>query len=381
MQTKLNQFMQFLSSLKFSLFIFLFYFILVFVGTIDQVNLGIYYTQKKYFQSLFVNIPVLNFMIPLFPGGFLLGSLLLINLTAATIVKLKWKIQNIGLILSHFGLIFLLLGAGLTSCLTTESVMSIKEGESSYFSQDQRFNELAIYNVSDSRSDFLVSVPDTLLKSKKPINHSKLPFTVTVLDYYQNAQLTNLGSITNPRVSQGIGTSLGIKPISPFVRDDFRDNSTAIVAIHENNTEKKHLGNWLVSLDFNGGQELTINNQSFIFMLRPKRYYYPFKIKLNNFTHDRYAGTEIPMNFASDISLEDFNNNEFRDAKIYMNHPLRYQGKTFFQMSFGEDDTLSILQVVTNPGWLIPYISCVIMTIGLCIHFGVSLLKFRKKKT
>ena len=67
MQTKLNQFMQFLSSLKFSLFIFLFYFILVFVGTIDQVNLGIYYTQKKYFQSLFVNIPVLNFMIPLFP--------------------------------------------------------------------------------------------------------------------------------------------------------------------------------------------------------------------------------------------------------------------------------------------------------------------------
>ena len=55
---------------------------------------------------------------------------------------------------------------------------------------------------------------------------------------------------------------------------------------------------------------------------------------------------------------------------IYMNQPLRYDGKAFYQASFGKGDTLSILQVVENPGWLLPYISCVLVALGLLIHFG-----------
>jgi hypothetical protein len=56
-----------------------------------------------------------------------------------------------------------------------------------------------------------------------------------------------------------------------------------------------------------------------------------------------------------------------------MNQPLRYLGKTYYQASFGKGDTLSILQVVENPGWLLPYISCVLVTLGLLIHFGIVL--------
>ena len=44
-----------------------------------------------------------------------------------------------------------------------------------------------------------------------------------------------------------------------------------------------------------------------------------------------------------------------------MNQPLRYEGKAFYQASFGKGDTLSILQVVENPGWLLPYVSCVLV--------------------
>ncbi len=52
---------------------------------------------------------------------------------------------------------------------------------------------------------------------------------------------------------------------------------------------------------------------------------------------------------------------------IYMNQPLRYDGKAFYQASYGKGDTLSILQVVSNPGWLLPYISCALITLGLLI--------------
>jgi hypothetical protein len=56
-----------------------------------------------------------------------------------------------------------------------------------------------------------------------------------------------------------------------------------------------------------------------------------------------------------------------------MNQPLRYGGKAFYQASFGKNDTLSILQVVENPGWLLPYASCVLVALGLLLHFAISL--------
>ncbi len=65
---------------------------------------------------------------------------------------------------------------------------------------------------------------------------------------------------------------------------------------------------------------------------------------------------------------------------IYMNQPLRYAGKTFYQASFGKNDTLSILQVVANPGWLLPYISCVLVTLGLLVHFGISLSRWLRRQ-
>ena len=44
-----------------------------------------------------------------------------------------------------------------------------------------------------------------------------------------------------------------------------------------------------------------------------------------------------------------------------------------YQASFGKDDTLSVLQVVRNPGWTLPYLSCLMVAAGLLWHFGLSL--------
>ncbi len=63
-----------------------------------------------------------------------------------------------------------------------------------------------------------------------------------------------------------------------------------------------------------------------------------------------------------------------------MNQPLRYDGKAFYQASFGKGDTLSILQVVQNPGWLLPYISCVLVAIGLIVHFSIALRRGMRRQ-
>ena len=63
-----------------------------------------------------------------------------------------------------------------------------------------------------------------------------------------------------------------------------------------------------------------------------------------------------------------------------MNQPLRYEGRAFYQASFGKGDTQSILQVVANPGWLLPYLSCSLITLGLLIHFGITLRRSSKRR-
>ena len=84
----------------------------------------------------------------------------------------------------------------------------------------------------------------------------------------------------------------------------------------------------------------------------------------------------MPKNFSSLIRLTDPKRNVDREVLIWMNHPLRYAGETFYQASFKPGDQTSVLEVVRNPGWLIPYISCTLVGLGLLVHFGMHLMTF-----
>src|ERR671931_470504 len=88
----------------------------------------------------------------------------------------------------------------------------------------------------------------------------------------------------------------------------------------------------------------------------------------------------MARNFSSRVHLSDPSGNVDRDVLIWMNHPLRYAGETFYQQSFLRGDMGTVIQVVRNPGWLIPYISCTMVGLGMLIHFGMALLAFLKKQ-
>ena len=63
-----------------------------------------------------------------------------------------------------------------------------------------------------------------------------------------------------------------------------------------------------------------------------------------------------------------------------MNNPLRYAGETYYQSSFDPDNHGTILQVVHNPSWLTPYLSCVLVGVGLMVQFATHLLGFAFKR-
>ena len=65
--------------------------VLVFIGTLAQQHLDAFYAQKKYFNAWFVwwTPHGTHWQIPVFPGGFLLGSVFLVNLIAAHTVAFQ----------------------------------------------------------------------------------------------------------------------------------------------------------------------------------------------------------------------------------------------------------------------------------------------------
>ena len=122
--------------------------------------------------------------------------------------------------------------------------------------------------------------------------------------------------------------------------------------------------------------------------MRFKRYYEPFSLTLLKASHDNYKGTNLPKNFSSRVRIQNEETGEDREVLVYMNHPLRYGGLTFFQFQMAADKAklqpgmipTSTLQVVRNPTWLTPYLACIMVGAGLTLQFMMHLLGFLKKQ-
>jgi len=140
------------------------------------------------------------------------------------------------------------------------------------------------------------------------------------------------------------------------------------------------LGTYLVSTMFAQGQPFTYQGRTWRIALRPRRDYLPFAITLLKFTHDVYPGTDIPRDFASTIRLKSDDGRDDREVRIFMNNPLRFAGRAFYQAGYANNDRTTVLQVVRNPSWRIPYLSCALIVLGLVVQFGIHLFAFLRRR-
>ncbi len=378
-----RQFRDFFVSLKLTVWLLGLSIILIFWATLAQVKLGIWGVQEKFFHTLFVleTIPGTAIPVPVFPGGYLLGGLLLINLVAAHIYRFKLEWKKAGIQLTHLGLILLLVGELITSLMQVESNMRLEEGGTMHYSESYRNNELAILDTTNPEFNEVVAIPEAVLADGGSIQHPKLPFQIRIRDYYPNAALQMRdqvpGAAPSPATA-GIGPRVAVTPLRLTYKQDERNAPAAHI---EFVGPEGTLGTWLVSPLLSAPQKFDYAGRTWELTLRFKRYYHPFAITLLDFSHDKYPGTDIPKNFSSRIRLKTDDGRGDREVLIYMNNPLRHAGLTFYQASFEKGDTVSILQVVRNPGWVLPYVSCVMMGLGLLVQFGIHLIGFVRKRS
>ena len=379
MLTAKNPVVRALTSLQLTIVCLAALMILVTAATLAQVGMGTSGAVNAYMRSYLVwwNIPNSQWMIPVFPGGATVGLVLMVNLVAAQAIRLQATWSKAGLWLVHLGLILFVGGEFVSGMFQVESQMAIENGQTVNFIEG-RDAELVVVDVTDPAWDEVYGIGSSTLRREGTVSIPGTPVTLKIHQYAQNAQLRNRTPFDPPsRATAGVGTAVTLTPVPPVTADNDVDQSAAFV---EPVAGGRSYGTWLVSQGLGAPQSFTHEGRTYQLAMRHRRQYLPYTVTLKKFSHDKYAGTEIPKNFSSLVFLSNPRTGEARDVLISMNQPMRYDGKAFYQASFGKGDTLSILQVVENPGWLIPYISCVLVGVGLIVHFTVSLRKSSRKR-
>ncbi len=346
---------------------------LVVLCTLAQTRLGTYSAVHTYMRSLVVwgQLPVLPFPLPIFPGGVLVGLLLILNLSASLLSRFNLTWSRAGLWIAHAGLILLIAGEFATGAFQVETAMNLEEGHSVMFTESPRDLELTLTNTTNPTHDQIHAVPVALLRSAGRIEVPGTPITLQVKQFFENAALARRAQGDPPSLATvGLGTEVKVVAQPPVVAGNELNQTSAFV---EPVIQGRSLGTWLVSVGLDAPQTFVQEGQTYALALRFRRDYLPYALTLKAFRHDVYPGTNIPKNFSSLVHVSHPAKGEERDVLISMNHPLRYEGRTFYQASFGKEGKLSILQVVQNPGWTLPYISCGLITLGLLLHFGLTL--------
>jgi hypothetical protein len=409
----LKKLVRFFTSLKLTVVLLAFAIVLVFIGTLAQVDEGLYEAQARYFrQWLILGLDIFGHRIPLvLPGGYLIGTMLLLNLLAAHIYRFQLSVKKIGIQLAHGGIILLLVGQLMTDMLAHESQMRLAEGETKSYAEDARHCELVF-----TQGDEETAIPQHLLRPGDTVKIDSLPFSFRVKFFWKNSEPSfRAPMMTNapPLTTNGIAVNFDFRPLAETKTMEDRNVPTALIEIIGPNGS---LGDWIVSNwagdaamadalgmsyaqisqpmaqkivgELTQPQAVEVGGKKFTFTLRPARQRFPFSLTLLKATHTVYDGTDIPKDFRSRVRLQNPKTRENREVDIYMNAPLRYDGLTFYQLQMDAGDATreagrvptSVLQIVHNPGWLTPYVGCALVGAGLVIQFLMHLVGFIAKR-
>jgi ABC-type transport system involved in cytochrome c biogenesis permease subunit len=309
--------------------------------------------------------------------------------------------RRAGIVLLHGGVLLLMFSEFWTGVTAKESNMTIVEGQTANYSYDTRATELAVVDHTSSNvEDHVTVIPAAIFASARPgeiISDAKLPFDIEVIRFLRNSRLgetkpgnDNLANVGSGRhvVAKALKTAVGV------ATDDMVDMpSVYLRLISKENGES--LGTYLFSTagfqtvgDDGSPREVYLSDEKidvaghpYDVSLRFARDYKPYSVTLLDFQHKRYVGTNKPKDFTSLVRLQDPVQKIDREFRIWMNNPLRYAGETLYQASYDEKtERATVLQVVSNPGWMMPYVACMLVGTGMLAHFGLVLQRFMRRR-
>lgn len=327
------------------------------LGTLMQRSLGLYQAEKQFFSSFLIWFgPV-----PL-PGMYPVLGLITLSLAAKLLLRSPWTKVTAGTVITHAGGLMLLLGAMLTAFSSEEGYVALGKGEQSRAVSDYHQRELAI--LKNDR--LLLRIPAEELRKGRNIEHPELPFSLHLLQACRHCAIMEQRETDMRR--RGLAEQIALMP-APLRKEDEENRFGLTFEVAGAGEEQD--GIYLAVEAGPPPPSLMLEEDVYKLAVRKEERILPFAVRLESFRKHSYPGSDIAEEYESNVTVID---GELEwQAAIRMNEPLRYKGYTLYQSSFiGHGaEQFSVLAVVKNPGRVFPYISSIIMCLGLVVHLLV----------
>lgn len=367
-----------LSSLWLSVTLLIFLAILTWLGTLEQVHTGLYEVQRKYFDSLFLVHQAGSVPIPL-PGARLVMAVLFVNLIVGGLIKLRRGWATAGVLVTHVGIVFLLVAGMVKAYYAQEGHVTLFEGEQANTYESYLRWEVALSeDLGQGRVREFVAPEEAFLDATgaTPASFVRpgLPFEVQLSRFQKNCRVLPKGPMFEAPTPVIDGVFLQPQPVSTQAEQNTAGLYATLIekqggARHEGLLWGREAQPWTVEV---GGKRWAIE-------LRRERYPMPFTLGLKDFIKEDHPRMDMPKAFSSDVVVTE--GASTRPVRISMNEPLRSAGLVVYQSSWGPADAppgtplFSTLAVVSNPADQFPLYACIVIALGLSMHFSRKLFR------
>ncbi len=378
MQRVLERALAIFSSLGLSCVLLILLAILTWLGTLEQQHTGLFEVQRKYFESLFLVHESGAVPIPL-PGAALVMGVLFVNLIVGGIVRLRRGSATLGVLVTHVGIALLIVAGLIKMRFSDDGHVTLFEGQASNTFQSYHHWEVAVIERLDDGKLRETVVPEsafTWATGSKPsrIQCAEWPFELELRHFQPNSNVVPKG----PMVRSDLPTVDGYVLLSELAEPENEANVAGLYAtvVDKKDGAKREALLWGLT---RAPLTLEREGRTFGLELRRQQFVMPFTIKLDDFRKEDHPRMSMAKSFSSDVTV--FEDGSSRNVRIEMNEPLRSQGLVLYQASWGPsnarpgDPLFSTLAVVRNPADQHPLIACIVIALGMLLHFGRKLVR------
>jgi hypothetical protein len=367
-----------LSSLWLSCTLLMFLALLTWLGTLDQVHNGLFEVQRRYFESWFLIERIGQIAIPL-PGATLVLAVLTINLTLGGLVRIRKGSATAGIIVAHVGILMLVFAGYVKMNHSEDGHLTLFEGQESNTFESYHFWEVALFERIDDARVREIVVPQADFAANTSgapvaLRSAELPFEFELKHFTPNSRVLPKGPMFTPKLPVADGYFLEALQLE-------KENEHNIAGVYAAVTPKDG-GQRSESILWGASRQpwtVEVGGKTFGIELRRQEFALPFVVRLDDFVKEDHPRIDMPKVFSSDITVDEAASS--RQVKISMNEPLRQDGLVLYQSGWGPqnarpgDPLFSTLAVVRNPADQYPLYACIVIAVGLVLHFGRKLKK------
>lgn len=384
-----NRVIGFISGMGLATVLILLLMLLTWLATLEQVAFGLFPTLRKYFdfRELWVfpdagafNEDWVGRRLPPLPGGYWVCVLLLVNMTLGGLIRLRKRWRNIGVLLAHFGILFMIVAGGVAQWKEERGVMVLKEGETADWARSLIDPAIEIFEFVDGEPTGEVHVirsqyfDDLKGERRRKVDLEGLPFAIELQGYQANARPVSAKSRA-PAQGQPVVDGFFLLGL-PSETQTERDLPGCYARIVADGTPG---GPFILAVASYQPMTVEAGGRRFGIQMVKQTWPVPFEVTLDSTHAEYYPNTRRPKSFVSDIVRREDDNEV--EVRIQMNEPMRHAGMTFFQRDFNEGGMgagakFSGFEVVRNPSDKWPEYSLWIAGFGLGLHFIIKLAGF-----